>query len=78
MILMESCYDSGKNVVLFVKIGAMVLNLQLVICVLTKAFGPNCPKLDGFKAPDTKSHSFLRFKIFFKSSFIKFCIYGSF
>ena len=29
---MDSFYDSGKNEVLFVKIGAMVLDLQLDTC----------------------------------------------
>ena len=42
MILMDSFYDSGKNEVLFVKIGAMVLNLQLDMC-FDKDFWPKLP-----------------------------------
>ena len=40
MILLDSSYDSGKNEVLSAKIGASVLDLQLV-----KALGPNSTKL---------------------------------
>ena len=42
MILMDSFYDSGKNEVLFVKIGVMVLNLQLNMC-FDKGFWPKLP-----------------------------------
>ena len=42
MILMDSFYDSGKNEVLFVKIGAMVLNLQLDTC-FDKCFWSKLP-----------------------------------
>ena len=65
MILMDSFYDFGRNEVLFVKIGAIVLDLQLDTC-----FGPNCPKL--VLRPQTPNITALRFKNFFISSFIKF------
>ena len=42
MILMDSFYDSGKNEVLFVKIGAMVLDLQRDMS-FAKGFGLNLP-----------------------------------
>ena len=42
MILVDSSYDSGKNEVLFVKIGAMVLYLQLDTS-FAKGFGPKLP-----------------------------------
>ena len=42
MILMDSFYDSGKNEVLFVKIGAMVLDLKLDTC-FDKGFWPKLP-----------------------------------
>ena len=42
MILVDSSYDSGKNEVLFVKIGAMVLDLQLDTS-FAKGFGPKLP-----------------------------------
>ena len=43
MILMDLFYDSGKNEVLFMKIGAMVLNLlQLDMC-FDKGFWPKLP-----------------------------------
>ena len=41
-----------------------------LIRVLTKAFGPNCPKL--VLRPQTPNITALRFKKFFISSFIKF------
>ena len=45
MVLVDSSYDSGKNEVLFVKIGAMVLDLQLDTS-FAKGFGPKLhPKL---------------------------------
>ena len=44
MVLVDLSYDSGKNEVLFVKIGAMVLDLQLGTS-FAKGFSPNCPKL---------------------------------
>ena len=42
MVLVDSSYDSGKNEVLFVKIGAMVLDLQRDTS-FAKGFGPNLP-----------------------------------
>ena len=42
MILMDSFYDSGKKGVLFVKIGAMVLDLQHDMC-FDKGFRPKLP-----------------------------------
>ena len=42
MILMDSFYDSGKNEVLFVKIGAMVLDLQRDTS-FAKGLGPKLP-----------------------------------
>ena len=43
-----------------------------LICVLTKAFGPNCPKL--VLRPQILNLKALRSKNFFMSSFIKFCM----
>ena len=45
MVLVDSSFDSGKNEVLFVKIGTMVLDLQLDVSLLPKDLGPNCPEL---------------------------------
>ena len=42
MVLVDSSYDSGKNEVLFVKIGSMVLDLQLGMS-FAKGFGPKLP-----------------------------------
>ena len=42
MTLTDSFYDSGKNEVLLVKIGAMVLDLQRDPC-FGKGFGPKLP-----------------------------------
>ena len=42
MILVDSSYDSGKNEVLLVKIGAMILDLQLDTS-FAKEFGPKFP-----------------------------------
>ena len=47
-----------------------------LIRVLTKAFGPNCPKL--VLRPQTPNITALRFKKFFISSFIKFFMQQAF
>ena len=56
MILMNSFNDSGKNEVLFVKIGTMVLDFELDTC-FDKGFWPKLLQT-SFKASDPKSHSF--------------------
>ena len=42
MVLIDSSYDFGKNEVLFVKIGAMVLDLQCDTS-FAKGFAPKLP-----------------------------------
>ena len=42
MVLLDSSYDFGKNEVLFVKIGAMVLDLQRDTS-FAKGLGPKLP-----------------------------------
>ena len=64
MILVDSSYDSGKNEVLFVKIGAMVLDLQLDVSLLPKDLGPNCPKLVVGPRPQmSKMSKIFQFKL---------------
>ena len=64
MILVDSSYDCGKNEVLFVKIGAMVLDLKLDASF---AKGFEIAQI-SFKALDLKSQNFLM------SSFMTFCM----
>ena len=52
MIILDSYYDSGENEVLFVKIGARVLDLWL-----DTSSGPKLPNYN-FKASDHKVKTF--------------------
>ena len=56
--LLDSSHDSWENEVLFLKIGAMALDLWLDM-----SSGPKCSKC-GFLGPDPKSRYFLRFHDF--------------
>ena len=62
MVLVDSSYDSGKSEVLFVNIGAMVLDLQLDTSFV-KGFGPKLAKA-SFR-PQTPNVTASRSKNFF-------------
>ena len=54
IILLDLSYNSGENEVLFLKIGARVLDLWF-----DTSFGPKWPK-SIFSAPDTKVKEFCK------------------
>ena len=58
MAIMKATYDSGKNEVLYVKIGVRLQELSL-----DTSFGPKWPKC-SFYAPDSKE------AIYFKISYL--------
>ena len=63
MILLDLCYDSGENEVLFVKVGARVLDIWLDKSLVPHALGPKYHKV-VFR-PQTASVTALRSKFFF-------------
>ena len=68
MILPDPSYDFGKNEALFVKIGAMVLDLQCDTS-FAKGFAPKLPQT-SFRPQTPNVHSF-EIQIFFHVKFHK-------